>query len=178
MAPVGAWLAVTGRWSEPWWTLGGVAVAVATWVAGFDIFHALPDLAFDRRPARPGLDMPGNGGREDRVVALDPDIHQRFVRGRQSVLDVRLREDGPRRDDAAHRGRQQPQRGPAGAGRRRPCHGIRRRGRGLFPLGARSSRGAAIPARRIPPASSVRNTLHGVGFPLLGEVIKSRGEGA
>jgi len=48
MAPVGGYLAVTGRWSEPWWVLVAITVAVATWVAGFDIFYALPDAAFDR----------------------------------------------------------------------------------------------------------------------------------
>ncbi len=48
MAPVGGYLAVTGRWSEPGWPLFAVAAAVATWVAGFDIFYALPDEGFDR----------------------------------------------------------------------------------------------------------------------------------
>jgi 4-hydroxybenzoate polyprenyltransferase len=48
IAPVGGWLAVTGSWSDPWWLLGAITVAVATWVAGFDIFYALPDEAFDR----------------------------------------------------------------------------------------------------------------------------------
>jgi 4-hydroxybenzoate polyprenyltransferase len=48
IAPVGGWLAVTGAWSEPWWLLVAITVAVATWVAGFDIFYALPDEAFDR----------------------------------------------------------------------------------------------------------------------------------
>ena len=48
IAPVGGYLAVTGGWSEPWWMLAAVAVAVATWVAGFDIFYALPDAGFDR----------------------------------------------------------------------------------------------------------------------------------
>lgn len=48
IAPVGGFLAVTGRWSEPWWMLIAVTVAVATWVAGFDMFYALPDEAFDR----------------------------------------------------------------------------------------------------------------------------------
>jgi 4-hydroxybenzoate polyprenyltransferase len=37
-----------GRWSHPWWPLVAVTVAVSTWVAGFDIFYALPDLEFDR----------------------------------------------------------------------------------------------------------------------------------
>ena len=49
IAPVGGYLAVTGQWSEPAWPLLAVALAVATWVAGFDIFYALPDEAFDRR---------------------------------------------------------------------------------------------------------------------------------
>lgn len=48
IAPVGGWLAVTGRWSDPAWVLLAVTAAVATWVAGFDIFYALPDEAFDR----------------------------------------------------------------------------------------------------------------------------------
>ena len=48
IAPVGGYLAVAGRWSEPVWTLLAITVAVATWVAGFDIFYALPDEGFDR----------------------------------------------------------------------------------------------------------------------------------
>ena len=48
IAPVGGWLAVTGRWSDPWWLLVAITLAVATWVAGFDIFYALPDESFDR----------------------------------------------------------------------------------------------------------------------------------
>jgi 4-hydroxybenzoate polyprenyltransferase len=48
IAPVGGYLAVTGAWSDPVWPLVAVAVAVATWVAGFDIFYALPDEGFDR----------------------------------------------------------------------------------------------------------------------------------
>lgn len=48
IAPVGGWLAVTGAWSEPAWLLACITVAVATWVAGFDIFYALPDAEFDR----------------------------------------------------------------------------------------------------------------------------------
>jgi 4-hydroxybenzoate polyprenyltransferase len=48
IAPVGGYLAMAGRWSEPWWMLCALAIAVATWVAGFDIFYALQDVAFDR----------------------------------------------------------------------------------------------------------------------------------
>ncbi|MDQ2984666.1 MAG: putative 4-hydroxybenzoate polyprenyltransferase [Actinomycetota bacterium] len=45
LAPVGAWVAITGE--LPWeaWALG---VAVALWVAGFDLFYSLFDLEFDR----------------------------------------------------------------------------------------------------------------------------------
>jgi 4-hydroxybenzoate polyprenyltransferase len=42
-------IAVTGRWSEPWWTLPVLAVVVTAWVGGFDIFYALQDEEFDRR---------------------------------------------------------------------------------------------------------------------------------
>jgi 4-hydroxybenzoate polyprenyltransferase len=45
LAPVGAWLAVSG--AAPWeaWTIGG---AVLLWVAGFDLFYSLYDLEHDR----------------------------------------------------------------------------------------------------------------------------------
>src|SRR2546423_10317148 len=42
------YLAVTGRWSEPWWLLPAGALAVTFWVGGFDVFYALQDEAFDR----------------------------------------------------------------------------------------------------------------------------------
>ena len=48
IAPVGGYLAITGRWSSPWWMLIALAIAVATWVAGFDILYALQDISFDR----------------------------------------------------------------------------------------------------------------------------------
>lgn len=45
LAPVGAWVALTG--SLPWqpWVLGA---AVCAWVAGFDLFYSLLDLDHDR----------------------------------------------------------------------------------------------------------------------------------
>jgi len=61
LAPIGAWIAVTGRIEPPALALGG---AVMFWVAGFDILYALMDIEFDRRmglfsiPARLGV----NGG--------------------------------------------------------------------------------------------------------------------
>jgi len=48
IAPVGGYLAVTGAWSHPWWMLLAITIGVATWVAGFDLFYALPDAEFDR----------------------------------------------------------------------------------------------------------------------------------
>ena len=58
LAPVGAWVAITGE--LPWqaWMLGA---AVAVWVTGFDVLYALFDLDVDRReglhsvPARFGV---------------------------------------------------------------------------------------------------------------------------
>jgi 4-hydroxybenzoate polyprenyltransferase len=46
LAPVGAWAAIRG--TIPWqaWVLGA---AVATWVAGFDLFYALFDVDVDRQ---------------------------------------------------------------------------------------------------------------------------------
>jgi 4-hydroxybenzoate polyprenyltransferase len=49
IAPVGGYLAVAGRWSRPSWMLLALALGVATWVAGFDIFYALQDVGFDRQ---------------------------------------------------------------------------------------------------------------------------------
>ena len=45
VAPVGGWLAVGGRagW-EPWL----LAMAIGTWVGGFDVLYACQDLEFDR----------------------------------------------------------------------------------------------------------------------------------
>jgi 4-hydroxybenzoate polyprenyltransferase len=48
IAPVGGYLAITGQWSDPWWMLIALAIAVATWVGGFDILYALQDVSFDR----------------------------------------------------------------------------------------------------------------------------------
>jgi len=48
IAPVGGYLAITGHWSNPWWMLISLAIAVATWVGGFDILYALQDVSFDR----------------------------------------------------------------------------------------------------------------------------------
>lgn len=60
LAPGGAWIAVTGTfagWPAP--TL--LMLAVATWVAGFDVLYSLADIGFDREnglhsiPARFGI---------------------------------------------------------------------------------------------------------------------------
>lgn len=61
IAPAGGYLAMTGQWSDPWWLLPALALAVMSWVGGFDIFYALQDTEFDRAqglhsvPARMGV---------------------------------------------------------------------------------------------------------------------------
>jgi 4-hydroxybenzoate polyprenyltransferase len=58
IAPVGAWVAVTGRIGAPALALGA---AVTFWVAGFDVIYSCQDVDFDRReglhsmPARFGI---------------------------------------------------------------------------------------------------------------------------
>lgn len=58
IAPIGGWIAVSGRFELPPVLIG---LAVLAWVAGFDILYALADLEFDRRhglfsiPARLGV---------------------------------------------------------------------------------------------------------------------------
>ncbi len=58
VAPVGAWLAIRGRFEAVPLALG---LAVVLWVAGFDTIYACQDVEFDRReglrsiPARLGV---------------------------------------------------------------------------------------------------------------------------
>lgn len=60
LAPGGAWVAVTGS-LEGWPIPSLLMVAVASWVAGFDILYSLADMEFDRAhglhsiPARFGI---------------------------------------------------------------------------------------------------------------------------
>jgi 4-hydroxybenzoate polyprenyltransferase len=46
VAPVGAWIAVTGQWS---WAAVVLGVAVGCWIGGFDIIYALQDYEIDRQ---------------------------------------------------------------------------------------------------------------------------------
>jgi 4-hydroxybenzoate polyprenyltransferase len=61
IAPVGAYLAITGEWSTPWYALVVLAAAVMAWVSGFDVVYAIQDIDFDRAnnlysmPARLGV---------------------------------------------------------------------------------------------------------------------------
>ncbi|HWH03080.1 MAG TPA: UbiA-like polyprenyltransferase [Gemmatimonadales bacterium] len=43
------YLAITGKWCEPWWVLPVLALVVTAWVGGFDMFYALQDEEFDRK---------------------------------------------------------------------------------------------------------------------------------
>src|SRR2546422_1154940 len=58
IATPAGYLAVTGRWSDPWWTLVAGAAAVTFWVGGFDVFYALQDEQFDRRGGPQTLGLP------------------------------------------------------------------------------------------------------------------------
>lgn len=67
VAPVGAWLAVRGRFELPPLVL---AFAVLLWVAGFDLIYATMDYEFDRR-----------AGLRSLVVRLDIPASLRLARG-------------------------------------------------------------------------------------------------
>lgn len=45
LAPIGAWMAISGEWS---WRAVGLGATVLAWVSGFDIIYACQDAAFDR----------------------------------------------------------------------------------------------------------------------------------
>jgi 4-hydroxybenzoate polyprenyltransferase len=49
IAPVGAYIAIAGSWSDPPAALIVLAGAVLCWVAGFDILYSLQDERFDRQ---------------------------------------------------------------------------------------------------------------------------------
>ncbi|WP_163547771.1 menaquinone biosynthesis prenyltransferase MqnP [Candidatus Frankia nodulisporulans] len=58
IAPVGAWIAVSGHWS---WAAVVLGLAVGAWIGGFDLIYACQDAEIDRRigvrsvPARFGI---------------------------------------------------------------------------------------------------------------------------
>lgn len=45
VAPVGAWIAVTGHWS---WAAVALGIGVGLWIGGFDLIYALQDIDADR----------------------------------------------------------------------------------------------------------------------------------
>ena len=115
LAPMGAWIAITGHLPLAAWLLGA---AVACWVAGFDCFYALLDADFDRRE---GLKSVATGfgergafwaarvsaRRNDRPADLgrDPARRRRFLLARRrrcrGAPDLRARAREARRPAAA-----------------------------------------------------------------------------
>ena len=67
IAPAAAYLAVSASWSDPWYLLPVLALAVAFWVAGFDVLYALQDVEVDRAE---GLhSIPARYGERAAIVA-------------------------------------------------------------------------------------------------------------
>ena len=79
VAPIGAWIAVTGSFAMPPLVLGA---SVLCWVAGFDIIYATQDLDVDRRE---GFTFHGRVARSS-PGARHGDITSRVRAGRLSVL--------------------------------------------------------------------------------------------
>ena len=71
IGPIGAWMAVTGRWS---WEAVVLGVAVGIWIGGFDLIFALQDIETDREqglgsvPAKWGVPAALNGARVSHFV--------------------------------------------------------------------------------------------------------------
>lgn len=82
IAPVGGYLAVAGHWSRPWWMLIALAVAVMTWVGGFDVFYSLADVEFDR--ANTLHSLPSRAG-EARAIAVARVLHVLTIAGLAAV---------------------------------------------------------------------------------------------
>lgn len=61
IAPSAGYLAIAGRWSDPWLLLPILTLAVGLWIGGFDILYSMQDVETDRRlglhsiPARYGI---------------------------------------------------------------------------------------------------------------------------
>ena len=72
MAPVGGYLAVVGHWSQPWWMLIALSLAVTSWGGGFDVLYALQDVEFDRGSRL--FSIPAAIG-ETKAVALSRFLH-------------------------------------------------------------------------------------------------------
>lgn len=87
IAPVGAYLAISGEWSEPASALLLIAAGVMCWVAGFDVIYALQDLEFDRQhklhsiPTRVG---------PDRALRIARALHLLSVAAFAAVIGLQL----------------------------------------------------------------------------------------
>jgi 4-hydroxybenzoate polyprenyltransferase len=71
IGPIGAWIAVTGRWS---WDAVVLGLAVGIWIGGFDLIFACQDVETDRRdglgsvPARWGIAAALYGSRASHIA--------------------------------------------------------------------------------------------------------------
>lgn len=76
IAPAAAFLAISARWSDPWYFLPLLALGVAFWVGGFDILYALQDAEQDRVeglqsiPARYGVGAAVHAARAYQALAV------------------------------------------------------------------------------------------------------------
>lgn len=87
IAPVGAYLAVSGEWSQPAAALLVLAGAVMLWVAGFDIVYAIQDIDFDR--AHKLYSLPAKLGAK-RSISLARLLHMAAVAAFVAILAFRL----------------------------------------------------------------------------------------
>ena len=164
VAPVGGWLAVGGRggW-EPWL----LALAIGTWVGGFDVLYACQDLEFDRAhglrsiPVRFGVPA---------SLAISRAMHvdrRRLPRWRSALVDA-ARRDLPRRRRRASRccsstsSRWSRRRSVAGEARVRPerlrRHPVSARAGGVASMSADARRRRS---RSRSPARAARSTRRG-----------------
>jgi len=92
IAPAGAYLAVTGAWTDPWYALPLLSAGVLFWVAGFDVIYALQDQRFD---AEQGLhSIPVRFGAE-RALGLARTLHGLSLVGFAALVALALFPLGP-----------------------------------------------------------------------------------
>jgi 4-hydroxybenzoate polyprenyltransferase len=66
VGPIGAWIAVTGRWS---WSAVLLGLAVGCWIGGFDLIYAMQDIDSDRAEGVYSLPARFGGGVALRTAA-------------------------------------------------------------------------------------------------------------
>ena len=85
LAPIGSWIAVTGKLELPALVLGG---AVLFWLLGFDVLYALQDMDFDRKSGLHSIPQKFGIRRSLWIARLSHAITMAFLFGLGNLLSL------------------------------------------------------------------------------------------